>query len=277
MKYIDLHIHTDCSDGACTSGEVLEFVRSSGVVAFSITDHDTLDGAQQVRSMLGPGDPELITGVELSAHYGSDDLHILAYLFDPDNDRFATALSAFRVKRSERGKMIIEKLRDLGVDVEFDSVEETADGSVIGRPHVAETLHRLNKVGSYQDAFDRYIGRSGPAYVPKMMLTPQEAIDLVHHAGGVAVLAHPFIDNIAKHLEMLVSMGLDGIEVRHPNHLPEQTVRLERIAVKQNLVTSGGSDFHGREGRNGMIGSQRVPAEYLDRLKQRSFEVRGRN
>jgi predicted metal-dependent phosphoesterase TrpH len=277
MAYIDLHMHTDCSDGACTAEEVLSLVRSSGIVAFSITDHDTLDGAQQVRTMLVPGDPELVTGVELSAHYGSDDLHILAYLFDPDNDKLVTALTGFREMRMERGKKIIEKLRDLGVDVWFDSVEETADGSVIGRPHVAETLHRLNKVGSYQDAFDKYIGRSGPAYVPKIMLTPQEAIDLVHHAGGVAVLAHPFIDNVAKHLDMLIGMGLDGIEVRHSNHLPEQMARLERIAMKQNLVMSGGSDFHGREGRHGMIGSQRVPAEYLDRLKQRSLEVRGKN
>jgi predicted metal-dependent phosphoesterase TrpH len=275
-EFIDLHMHTDHSDGACTSEEVLAMVRSSGVRAFAITDHDTLDGYRHVKSMLKPGDPEIVSGVELSVLMGEDDAHILAYLFDPEDVRFNGELTAFQSKRDERGKQIVEKLRTLGVELAFDEVAKTADGSVLGRPHVAETLHRLNHVGSYQEAFDRYIGRRGPAFVPKVMLEPQQTIDLVHQAGGVAVLAHPFIDDMAKYIDMLTEMGLDGLEIRHPNHSADQTARLERIADRLHLVVAGGSDFHGREGRHGAIGSQRVPISYLDRLKQKAHDNRGR-
>lgn len=277
MAYIDLHMHTNSSDGTCSAEELLELVRASKITAFAVTDHDTLDGYRAVKALLQPGDPELITGVELSALLGEDDLHILAYLFDPENAALSSALARFRNMRHERGKQIVAKLRALGVELEFDSVAETAGESVIGRPHVAETLHRLNKVSNYQDAFDRYIGRSGPAYVPKAMLTPTQAIELVHQAGGVAVLAHPFIDDMAKHIETLVALGLDGIEVRHANHAPDQIARLERLALRHGLLVSGGSDFHGREGRHGMIGSQRVPSEYLDSLKQRALVNRGQH
>ncbi len=277
MSYIDLHMHTDFSDGACTTDEVLEMVRASGISAFSITDHDTLDGYRYARKGMRPGDPELVSGVELSVLIGEDDVHILAYLFDTDDKPLNDSLASFQQKRHERGQMIVAKLQNLGVDVPFDAVTETADGSVIGRPHVAETLHRLNKVSSYQEAFDKYIGRKGPAYVPKVLLEPQTAIDMVHAAGGVAILAHPFIDDMVKHVPMLTEMGLDGIEVRHSNHTAEQAARLERIAAKYRLVVTGGSDFHGREGRHGAIGSQRVPALYLQELKQRAAQYRGRS
>ncbi|PWB74722.1 phosphatase [candidate division GN15 bacterium] len=276
MSYIDLHMHTDYSDGACTADEVLEMVRSSGISAFSITDHDTLGGYRHARTALRPGDPELVSGVELSVLIGEDDVHVLAYLFDPDDKPLNNSLLAFQQKRHTRGQQIVEKLQNLGVDVAFDAVTETADGSVIGRPHVAETLHRLNKVGSYQEAFDKYIGRKGPAYVPKVLLEPQAAIDMVHAAGGVAILAHPFIDDMARHIPMLTEMGLDGLEVKHSNHTAEQAARLERIAAKHRLAVSGGSDFHGREGRHGAIGSQRVPALYLQDLKKRAAQNRGR-
>ena len=276
MSYIDLHMHTDYSDGACTADEVLEMVRASGISAFSITDHDTLDGYRHARAAIKPDDPELITGVELSVLINEDDVHVLAYLFDPNDKPLNEALEMFQRKRHVRGQQIVEKLRELGVDVAFDAVTETADGSVIGRPHVAETLHRLNKVGSYQEAFDKFIGRRGPAYVPKVLLAPQDAIDMVHNAGGVTILAHPIIDDMAKHIPLLSEMGLDGIEVRHSNHSAEQTARLERIAARNRLVVSGGSDFHGREGRHGAIGSQRVPALYLQELKQRAMQYRGR-
>ena len=236
MSYIDLHMHTDYSDGACTADEVLEMVRASGISAFSITDHDTLDGYRHARVAMKPDDPELITGVELSVLINEDDVHVLAYLFDPDDKPLNEALEMFQRKRHVRGQQIVEKLRELGVDVAFDAVTETADGSVIGRPHVAETLHRLNKVGSYQEAFDKFIGRRGPAYVPKVLLAPQDAIDMVHNAGGVTILAHPIIDDMAKHIPLLSEMGLDGIEVRHSNHSAEQTARLERIAARSRAA-----------------------------------------
>ncbi|MEW6051078.1 MAG: PHP domain-containing protein [Candidatus Zixiibacteriota bacterium] len=272
---IDLHMHTLHSDGTCTSAELLDLVRTSGVSAFSVTDHDTLAGYRDIAGMLKTGDPELITGVELSIAVGDDDVHMLAYLFDPDHEELNLALLDFQEKRNRRGRMIVEKLRDMGMDVPFEAVEERAGSSVIGRPHIAEAMVNLNKVGSYQEAFDRYISKNSPAYVPKVTLEPKAAIDLVHRSGGLTVMAHPFIDDSARHLDMLQYLGLDGIEVYHSSHTQNEVARLKRIAKERHLVISGGSDFHGREGRYGMVGSQRVPASLLADLKKHVEQIRG--
>ncbi|MCM2272891.1 MAG: PHP domain-containing protein [candidate division Zixibacteria bacterium] len=274
--FIDLHMHTNFSDGVCTPEELLENVRRSGVVAFSVTDHDTLDGYRAIRALLSANDPELLPGVELSVSMESDDVHMLAYFFDPDSSEFNEALENFRQKRNHRGRMIVEKLQGIGLDIPFEAVEETAGGSVIGRPHIAETLQRLKAVGGYQEAFDRYIKKDGPAYVPKAFFEPSEAIEMVHRAGGITVLAHPMIDNMLRHLERLVEMGLDGIEVRHSNHSAGDVTRLGKIAGRYGLLQSGGSDFHGREGRHGVVGSQHVPVAYLESMKEHLSKIRGR-
>lgn len=273
--YIDLHMHTNYSDGVCTPEELLENVRKSGVVAFSVTDHDTLEGYRTIKTLMTDNDPDLIPGVELSVSVEDDDVHMLAYFFDPDSAEFNDALIGFKEKRNHRGRMIVEKLQQIGLDIPFEAVEETAGGSVIGRPHIAETLHRLKAVNGYQEAFDRYIKKDGPAYVPKAFFEPAEAIDMVHRAGGITVLAHPMIDNMLRHLDRLVAMGLDGIEVRHSNHSAGDVSRLGKIASRHGLLRSGGSDFHGREGRHGQVGSQQVPVEYLDPMKQHLSKIRG--
>jgi predicted metal-dependent phosphoesterase TrpH len=275
-QFVDLHLHTDNSDGTCSVVELLDLVRASRVSAFAITDHDTLGGYFAMRDLLQPGDPELITGAELSVAVNDDDIHLLAYLFDPEYRELTDSLAEFQKKRAERGRQIVAKLHGLGIDIPFEEVERAAGGSVIGRPHIADTMVTLKKVHSYQDAFDRYISKSSPAYVPKSLLSPEEAINLVHKAGGVTVLAHPFIDDMTRHLDMLLHLGLDGIEVYHSSHTSHEVDRLKRIAKRHDLAPSGGSDFHGREGRFGMVGSQAVPAECLTILKQRADRVRGK-
>ncbi len=274
-QFVDLHLHTVHSDGTSSASELLEQVRESKVEAFAVTDHDTLAGYVEVRSLLKTGDPELVPGLELSVTINDDDVHILAYLFDPENPELLGALEDFRAKRMERGRKIVEKLRTMGIEVPFEAVQEAANGSVIGRPHIAETMVTLKKVASYQDAFDRYISKNSPAYVPKAVLAPDRAIELIHRAGGVTVLAHPFIDDMARHLDMLLHFGLDGIEVYHSSHTSRDVDRLKRMAKRHNLVISGGSDFHGREGRFGMVGSLAVPYECLAGLKQRAQQARG--
>lgn len=276
-EFIDLHMHTTCSDGLLSPEALMQNVRKSGVAAFSVTDHDDINGYLACREMLTPSDPELIPGVELSVSVGEDDVHMLAYLFDPENEEFSAALANFKEKRNLRGRMIVEKLQQAGLDVPFHAVEETAGGAVIGRPHIAETMHRLRTVSSYQEAFDRYIKKDGPAYVPKAFFEPGEAISMVHRAGGITVLAHPMIDNMLRHLETLISLGLDGIEVRHPSNSQSDVDRLSKIAARDGLLRSGGSDFHGREGRHGYVGSQHVPIEFLDIMKQKLRNSRGQN
>ncbi len=275
--YVDLHMHTNLSDGTSSPAEVLALVREKKLSAFAITDHDTLEGYRAVKALLTESDPELVTGVELSVNLGADDVHMLAYLFEPDNPELDAALADFRAKREKRGEEIVLRLQALGLKIPFAEVMVTAGGSVVGRPHIAQTLLRLKLVSGYQEAFDRYIKTGGPAYVPKVMMPPDEAIKLVHEAGGLTVLAHPFIDDMAKHVETLAAMGLDGIEVRHSAHTAHDRSRLEKIADRHGLLMTGGSDYHGREGRYGMIGSQRVPATYLDKMKDKAWRTRNLN
>lgn len=264
---IDLHIHTNFSDGLLSPEQLIEAVRKKKLAAFAITDHDTLKGYQAIRVLLVEGDPKLVSGVELSVSFDQDDVHVLAYCFDPDHESFNQALRDFQKNRNQRARRMVEKLNDMGVQITFEQVEESAVGTVIGRPHVAEAITRAGAVPTYESAFARYIGDGKPAYVPKANFSPTEAIDLIHQAGGVAILAHPIIENRIRHLEMLVDLGLDGIEVFHPFHSRADVDRLKHLADRHRLLVSGGSDYHGREGRFGDIGSQKVPLECLEKIE----------
>ena len=274
-RKIDLHMHTFHSDGVLSPPELLEHVRSARLSAFSVTDHDTLTGWREVASLVASGDPELISGTELSVRIDDDDLHILAYCFDPDDIAFTEALKLYQERRQYRGREIVNRLQKLGLDITFAQVEVTAGDGVIGRPHVAETLHRLGLTKQYEEAFWHYIGNGGPAFVPKPLLTPREAFDLVHGAGGIVVLAHPAIGDMWRHLDILVKAGLDGIEVWHYAHASADVKRAKREAKSYDLIMSGGSDFHGRGLREAPVGSVPVPPECLDSIKQRANRYRG--
>lgn len=264
---IDLHLHTKYSDGTSQPEELLELVRSSGVKAFAVTDHDTVDGYRAVNDLLTENDPELVTGVELSVDVENGDMHLLAYLIDPDNQRLTDALAAFQERRNERGKLMVEKLNQLGIDITYADVQAQAGGSVIGRPHVARAMFKKNTITYYEDAFRSFIGFDGPAYVPKRNFAPSEAIEVIHAAGGLAVLAHPGIDDKEMYIEMLVGLGLDGLEVYHPSHKQNDVDRFKHLAQRYRLMVTGGSDYHGPEGRYGRVGSQNVPYRHLEEMK----------
>jgi predicted metal-dependent phosphoesterase TrpH len=272
---IDLHMHTVHSDGVLSPAELLDRVRAAKVSAFSVTDHDTLSGWHEVAKLLVDGDPELVAGTELSARIDDDDLHILAYCFDPDDPALNRALEVFQERRGSRGREMVERLQKLGLHVTFGQVTETAAGGVIGRPHVAETLYRLGLTKQYEEAFWKYIGNGGPAYVPKVRLEPQDAFDLVHAAGGVAVLAHPAIGDMWRHIEALVPLGLDGVEAWHYSHSPADVKRAKQVAKSHQLILSGGSDFHGRGAREAPVGALPVPPEFLETMKKRTNRYRG--
>ena len=267
-------MHTNHSDGTVSAAELLEIVRAKKLSAFSVTDHDTLAGYWAVRSLIGKDDPELIPGLELSVMVEEGDLHLLAYLFDPDNAPLKAALDRFQERRNHRARLIVQRLNEMNIDISFEEVQNVAGKATIGRPHIADTMVRLKAVGSYEEAFEKYIRNGGPAYVAKRSFLPEEAISLVHKAGGVTVLAHPVIDNTARHVEMLAGLGLDGIEVYHPVHRQNDINRLKNLAERYLLLVSGGSDFHGRSTWYGMVGSQNVPEELLDELKQRAAQKR---
>ena len=272
---IDLHMHTSCSDGRLEPAELLARVREKDLAAFAVTDHDTLEGYRAVRDLLQEGDPELVSGVELSVDCHGDDLHMLAYLFDPDSPDLNRALAHFQQERNRRGQRMVEKLVDMGLEISDHDVAETAGDSAVGRPHIAEAMVRRGLVSGFDEAFRKYIGNDGPAYVAKAKLTPIEAIDLIHRAGGVAIMAHPGINDMTRNIEELAGLNLDGIEVYHYSHDRQQVKQLKAIARQHGLLLSGGSDFHGRHDHEADIGDEPVPVEFLDQLKQRAEEIRG--
>ena len=267
---IDLHIHTYFSDGLDSPAEVLSVVRERRLRAFAICDHDNLQGYFEAKKLLVEGDAELITGVELSAGNGGEDIHLLGYLFEPQSVYLNEALADFRRKRNQRGEIMLSKLKNLGVEIPLAMVKEIAGNSAIGRPHVADALLKVGAVKSYEAAFGKFIGDKGPAYVPKENMTPAQAIKMIHDAGGVVILAHPGIGNVARHIPELTSLGLDGVEVYHPNHTGQHRTMFKSIAKENGLLVTGGSDFHGRDGKYGQIGSEPVEISILESLKERN-------
>lgn len=250
-------------------------VRQRRLAAFAIADHDTVEGYELAEALIEPGDPELVPAVEMSCSGDDVDLHLLGYGFDPQSEILAQALSEFRKRRNQRGLKMVEKLGELGVDISFEDVVRCAGSAPVGRPHVAQALFEAGVTDSYDMAFHKYIGDRGPAFVPKVNTKPSDAIDIIHRSGGVAVLAHPMINHTYDHIEVLVRNGLDGVEVWHPEHKQSDTDRLKHIAEKHGLLVTGGSDYHGRPGRYGSIGSEPVQLEILKRLKQAVLDKRG--
>ena len=274
-KYIDLHMHTDFSDGSKSPSELLAIVRSKKISAFAVTDHDTFEGYFALKELLQEGDPELIPGVELSVSLDDGDMHILAYLFDPQSKVLQEAMRTFQENRIGRGKKMVEKLNEMGIKITYKEVVAAANGSVVGRPHIAQVIFESNQIDYYEEAFHKYIGDKAPAFVAKENFTVKEAIDLIQSAGGVAVLAHPGINNKEEHLDMLVDCGLDGIEAYHSSHKQSDRDRYLHLAERHRLIVTGGSDYHGRDGRHGSVGSERVPYRLLEELKEKAKKNRG--
>lgn len=269
-------MHTCFSDGTNSPAELLDIVRSKNLAAFSVTDHDTLEGFKEVSRLRTDDDPELLPGLEMSVTLEKGDCHLLGYGFDVENGPLAAALKRLQEARNKRAKVMVERLNEMGIPITFDRVRKAAGGTVIGRPHVAEAMVAAGLVGSYNEAFVRYIGNGKPANVRKENFAPQEAIDLVHEAGGVVIMAHPMIEGNIQFIELLAGMGMDGVEHYHPVHSASDVERLKEISRRLRLIGSGGSDYHGREGRSSSVGSQNVPIKYLDDIKQRIKSIRVR-
>jgi predicted metal-dependent phosphoesterase TrpH len=251
VRTVDLHAHTTASDGDHSPTALVEHARQVGLTAIAVTDHDTTDGVAEALEAGERLGIEVIPGVELSAEPKSGQCHILGLLIDPHSKPLRTRLIEVRRNRNTRNARIVEKMqRELGWDITLEEVEEIAGGEVVARPHFARVLINKGYVQTMQQAFDEYLAKGAKAYVERDRLTSTEAIALIHQAGGVAILAHPNnckLDPAAteQYIRELQSMGLDGIEARYNRHTPEDTSRYLTLARRLNLLTSGGSDFHG--------------------------------
>ncbi len=266
-NYIDLHIHTSFSDGRQTPERVVDDALKLGLKLIAITDHDSIGGFRPAVAHAGDKGLEVITGIELSAAREDEDIHMLGYLFRDDDAPLLEMIEKFRQIRVERCKKMVVKLNELGMVTDFDEVLEKAGKATIGRPHLAEVMLEKKFVGSYNDAFRQYLFVGGPVYVPKAKLTPSEAIDLIHQAGGVAVLAHPAVTNRDELIAELKMAGLDGIEIFHPTHKKAARKKYREIGLQNGLFFTGGSDSHNRKGRYGDVGDQKVPLEYYQTMK----------
>ena len=242
---VDLHLHTNASDGQYSPAELVELARKFDVIA--ITDHDTTAGVEPAQAAARQyGAPTVIPGVELSAEDDAGDVHVLGYYIHVHNAALQERLAHFRSTRFERGKLMLEKLAALGLPLDWERVVAIAEGGAIGRPHIARALVQAGYVETVREAFDRYIANEGPAYVARARLSPEESVDLIHAAGGAAVLAHPgLLADYRAMVARLLAVGLDGVEVIHPSNNEAVRLDLRGIAAAHRLIMTGGSDFHG--------------------------------
>ena len=260
----DLHTHSTASDGAASPACLVERACAAGLVAVALTDHDTVSGVEEARAAAVRSGIEVIAGVELSAMEDDNELHILG-LHLAHVETLEPALEQLRDARVRRAVTMVELLNKLNVRVTMDAVMVQAGSAALGRPHVARALIAGGWAKDERDAFDRFLGAGRPAYVAKQRLTIVDAIQLVHDAGGVAVIAHPGRLGTLARLQSLRQAGLDGVEVRHPSHSAEDEARLGAIADALSLLPSGGSDWHGAAEGPRVLGGISVPCEWADR------------
>ncbi len=261
--FVDLHSHSTASDGALAPAEVVETASRAGLAALALTDHDTLAGvaaAKEAGQRLGV---RIVAGVELSLMDGEKEVHMLG-LHIAQVDALQAELEAVRDSRKSRAEQIVAKLNALGVPVTIDAVFAEAAGGAVGRPHIARALIAGGWVRDQREAFDRFLGAGRPANVEKQRITIADGIRLIHECGGLAVIAHPGGDGRRERIEPLVALGLDGLEVKHPGHSAEDTLRIDTLADFFGLVKSGGSDWHGATNGPRVLGGMQVSEEWLD-------------
>jgi 3',5'-nucleoside bisphosphate phosphatase len=247
---IDLHTHTDRSDGTFAPAELIRLAAERGLDVVAVTDHDTTEGLDEALAAGSELGVEVVPGVELSAEYEGASIHVLCYWMDVVDGALQEELRRLRDERFRRGELMVEKLRELGLPIEFERVRQIAKGGNIVRPHLAQALVEAGHVESEEEAFDRWIADGRPAHVPKHALHPLDALGLIRGADGLCVLAHPGMwgDETSVPEELIEAMtraGMAGLEVDHTDHDPEQRDHWRRLADRLGLIPTGGSDCHG--------------------------------
>lgn len=275
---IDLHIHTTASDGRLTPAEVVARASRLGLKAIAITDHDSVEGIAEALDE-AQKHPELlvIPGVEMGTDAPAGEIHILGYFIDHRSTELAVALRKLRDSRVDRGNAMISRLDRLGVQLDRGHVAGIAAGASVGRPHIAQAMVERGYVNSISEAFERYIGADGPAFVEREKLTPAETVRLINKTGGLAVLAHPAsLEDLDSTISELKKEGLVGIEVHYKDYDQATVATLARAASIHGLIRCGGTDFHGFEASRLDIGQTDIPQDTVDRLL-RLKELRSRS
>jgi predicted metal-dependent phosphoesterase TrpH len=279
MDYVDLHVHSAASDGSLSPRELVAEAKAQGMRAIALTDHDTIEGLEEALAAGAEMGLEVIPGIEISADHEPGSMHILGYFIDHRSRQLDEQLQVLKQARAERNPQIIAKLQKLGLAITMAEVLAVTGGGQVGRPHIAQVLVNKGYVANFQEAFVKYIGNHGPAYVSKFRFAPRDAIAMITAAGGVAGLAHPFTLEYSStgHLKMILQQlrdwGLSAIEVYYPEHPPERQAQYKKLAQELGLLTTGGSDYHGvikPEVKIGLVGpNQHVGYELVEKLRER--------
>lgn len=270
--YVDLHTHSTASDGTLPPERVIEAAQRCGLSALALTDHDTIDGVPAAKAAGERLGVRVIAGAELSAFQDDHEVHLLA-LHLTHLDALQNRLTQLRAQRHTRAGKIVDKLNVLGIPLTLDEVLKQSNGGAVGRPHVARALIARGLVHDFKDAFVRYLGGGGGAFVPKERLAIEDAIAITHEAGGLAIWAHPGEGGRRERLEPLIAAGLDGLEIKHPSHSGEDVKRLQALADFFGLLPSGGSDWHGAPDGPRRLGIMSIPVEWLERQDEKIAAV----
>lgn len=269
----DLHLHTNHSDGTFTPADLVRHAAEAGLACIALTDHDTVAGVAETGRLCEAAGVEFIPGIELTAHLGEREVHILGYSVNYAAPEFVARIDCFKQDRARRVAEMVTKLQQAGVDLQHADVAGVAGGnSALGRLHVARALLNRGFIRHMDEAFHRFIGRGKPAFVPKPQLNVAAATALVHQFGGVAVLAHPGVSRLDDQLDSLMKAGIDGIEVWHSQQTSKQSKQYLAYAQAHHCLVTGGSDCHGLAKGEMLIGGVRLDYAYVKQLKE--FHVR---
>lgn len=268
MAKIDLHIHSNFSDGVFSPRELLKMLQQYDYGLISITDHDTMDGCIEALKIAAHFDIRMITGVEVSTDIDGRDVHILAYGFDPNDKAFRKFLNNIEKGRMNRARKIVKLLAKEGKKIDFkDVINLTGKFNLVGRPHIARALIDAGHCKDIKEVFDNYIGEGQPCYIPKPAPSAPQTLEAIRKAGGISVLAHPYIYRDDAMIEMLIGLGLNGIEVFYSRHTASEVEHYREIADNNGLIKTGGSDFHGHGSDMNFFGFFSAPPEVEQSLK----------
>ena len=287
-KLIDLHVHSTESDGTLTPPEVMQAAKDAGLAAVALTDHDTASGIQKAKPAAAELGVELVPGIELSTEYTlpatkeGKEIHIVGLYINPEDPALTKMTAEFRACRENRNEKIVEALQKEGFHITMEALIAENPDSVITRANIARFLFHHGYIKSISEAFEKYIGDGCPCYVERFKVTPMEAVALIKQAGGVAVLAHPMLyhmdaDSFQRMIDDLKEPGLDGIEALYSTYTADEEAFVLRLAEKNRLLISGGSDFHGTTKPSIRLGSGkgnlRIPYSVLEALKMRAAQL----
>lgn len=276
MKYVDLHVHSNCSDGTLSPSELVEYALKKNLVAIALTDHDTIDGLPELFAAAEGTDLEVIAGIEFSTQFHGIDVHVVGLDFDYKLPEFCRQLTRFQNSRDIRNEKMIKLLQEQGSDITWEAMEREYPDAVWTRAHFGKYLLEHGFVSDIKEAFSRYLGDGCCCFIPREKVTPIQAVELIRLAGGIPILAHPMLYHLddASMDELIVSMkevGLIGIEALYSTYTNEEEEHVYMLAEKHNLILSGGSDYHGSTKPDIDLGSGRgnlqVPYDFLTRLR----------